>query len=115
MTLHEEKMELLGLIADNKRALDRIKWAREELEAKEDALKEWEEDIQKQYDSVERQYTHQTALKATLEAKAEAIRLANVDPIALIDEILLELELEQDPKKIVEYVRKKRQALDIKW
>ena len=40
---------------------------------------------------------------------------ANVDPIQALDEILLQLELEEDPAQILKYMKQRREDLEPKW
>jgi hypothetical protein len=50
-----------------------------------------------------------------LNERREKIAKANVDPVKALDEILLMLELEEDPKVIHKYMKQRREDLEPKW
>lgn len=50
-----------------------------------------------------------------LNAHRALVAKANVDPIKALDEILLMLELEEDPKIILKYMKQRREDLEPKW
>lgn len=50
-----------------------------------------------------------------LNERREKIAKANVDPVKTLDEILLMLEIEEDPKVIHKYMKQRREDLEPKW
>lgn len=50
-----------------------------------------------------------------LDDRRKKLEKANVDPIQALDEILLQLELEEDPLEILKYMKKRREELEPKW
>lgn len=53
--------------------------------------------------------------KLALDARKALLAIANVDVVEALNEILLQLELEEDPKEILKYMKRRREELEPKW
>ncbi|ATW58014.1 hypothetical protein CNR34_00081 [Pseudomonas phage nickie] len=118
----EAREQIEALLLENHRTMKRAEHLTSELEQKAGDLKEWQDALDKEQDhfSIEKERfeadQHKVLeLQMVIQRAVERVNAANQDPIEVINEALLLLELDESPEEIAKLLREKREALDVKW
>lgn len=118
----EAKAQIESLLLENFRTMKRAEHLTDQLESKRVDLQEWQNSLDKEQDrfAMEKEEfaiaSRQVLdLQTRIEAACERVNVGNQDSIEVINEALLLLELEEDPKVIAQHLRAKREELDVKW
>lgn len=118
----EARKHIEALLLENHRTMQRAEHLTCDLEDRRAGLNEWQEDLNKGQEkfasdkaSLEAQVNQVLDLQNRIQLACERVQAGNRDSIEVIDEILLLLELEENPVEIAKQLREKREILDVKW
>lgn len=106
--LEKEESYLRHAIAEVEMKKKKIDFRSNEMDAKERAM----EKTSLHHAELECELAQENL---ALNAHRALIQIANVDVIEALDEILLQLELETDPKEVFKYMKRRREELEPKW
>lgn len=111
-----------ALLLENHKTMQRVEYLADEIETKRVGLNEWQESLDKEQElftaehaQFKKQQRDVLAMQERINLAINRVNAANKDPIEMIDEILLLLELEEKPEVIIKHLRDKREVLDVKW
>lgn len=118
----EAREQIEALLLENHRTMKRAERLTNELEQKAGDLKEWQDALDKEQDHFaiekgrfEADQQKVLEMQSRIAFACERVNAANRDPIEVINEALLLLELDESPEEIAKLLREKREVLDVKW
>jgi hypothetical protein len=116
------KNYLEKMMYENHVVSQKAKYLVEQVEEREASLNHWQKSLEEETKKYEmNQMELKTAAvrnaneKHNNERAAALLQIANQDPLQVIEEILVLLEVEEDPAAIAKFIRAKREQLSPQW